>query len=306
MRTKPTPAQKVRLLNKNRGVCCVCKQRGLGVNFHHIDGDNSNTTDPNLAVLCVKDHDKHHRPTEYDGLNHLKLGRRRIQQFKKSWEAFVEEARKPNPGVLAVINAYGEPIHSMKLVLQWANGRIEFERTYHLHHGPMESWIDHAMEEVECLGKKVQIALINKPLPVEYCPCCNSSTSRTVDEGWARKLTAKNWAADSICSIYINPTSASLAINISLKHETVHQSHLHRCGMHLHYHCREFDERVHIQRKEGVRSQATRIIQKVLKQWQPARLLIGTGDHDKPTLIRRFALPPCWEKRPRSVSRLRR
>jgi len=279
------------------------------VNFHHIDGDNSNTTDPNLAVLCVKDHDEHHRPTEYAGLNHLKLGRRRIQQFKKSWEAFVEEARKPNPGVLAVISAYGNraAIHSMKLVFQWANGKIEFERMYHLHHGPLEAWIDHALEEVKWLGKKVQIALINKPLPVEYCPCCNSSTSRTVDEGWARKLTAKNWAADSICSIYLNPTSASLAINISLKHKTVHQGHLHRCGMHLHYHCQEFDERVPIQSKARVRPQATQIVQGVLKQWQPARLLVGTSDPDKPTLIRRFSIPSCWEKStPSASSRNRR
>jgi len=279
------------------------------VNFHHIDGHNSNTTDPNLAVLCVRDHDAHHRLGEYAGLNHLKLGRRRIKQLKKSWEAFVEEAGKPNPGIIAVFNAYGNraAIHSMKLIFQWANGKIEFERVYHLLAGPMEAWIDHAMEEIEWLGKSIQISIINKPLAIEYCPCCNSSTSRTVHTGLARKLTAKNWPADSICSIYINPVSASLAINISLKHETLHQGHLHRCGMHLHYHCQEFDERVPIKSQASVRPQATQIVQRVLKQWQPARLLVGTGDPDTPTLIQRFALPSCWERRTRSdPSRSRR
>jgi hypothetical protein len=277
----------------------VCKQRGLGVNFHHIDENNSNTTDPNLAVLCVMDHDAHHRPTKYTDVNHVELGKRRIGQFKKSWEVFVAEARKPNPQILAVINVYGNraAIHSMKLVLQWANEKIEFERVYHLLDGPIEVWLDRAMEEIQWLGKGIQVSVINKPLNVEYCPSCGSATSRTVQAGWARKLTAKNWAADSICSIYVNPTTPSLAILISLKNEVLYQGHLHRCGNDLHYVCNEFDERIPIRNKAKVRQQATRIVQKLVDQWQPAHVFLGTGDPDAPTLIRRFVLPVYWKKR---------
>ncbi len=45
------------LLRKNARACCVCKARNVGLNFHHIDGDSSNTTEASLAVLCVRDHD---------------------------------------------------------------------------------------------------------------------------------------------------------------------------------------------------------------------------------------------------------
>jgi len=58
-------------MDRNAGVCCVCKQRWIGVQLHHIDGDHSNTIDENLAVLCVKDHDAHHRPKCYRNLNHI-------------------------------------------------------------------------------------------------------------------------------------------------------------------------------------------------------------------------------------------
>ncbi len=100
LRKIPTPKQRQRLLKKNAGVCCVCKQWGLGVHLHHIDGDSSNTGDDNLAVLCVKDHDVYHRPIAYTSPNHLELGAQRIKGFKESWEAFVAEAAKPNPAIL--------------------------------------------------------------------------------------------------------------------------------------------------------------------------------------------------------------
>lgn len=141
MRRDPSQAQKERILKKNAGVCCVCKQRWLGVNFHHIDGDNSNTIDENLAVLCLKDHDAHHRPGAYLGFNHLELKAEQIKEFKNSWENFVAEASKSDPEIFAVINVYGSEIniHSIRLIFQWSDGRIVFERIYHLMDGPIES-----------------------------------------------------------------------------------------------------------------------------------------------------------------------
>jgi hypothetical protein len=297
LRVNPHAKLKELLLEKTAGVCCVCKQRGLGVNLHHIDGDNSNTTEENLAVLCIKDHDVHHRPSAYAGLNHIELGAERIREFKKSWEAFVAEAAEPNPTTLAVINLYGNQseIHSMKLIFQWASGKVEFERVYHLLDGPIESWIDRAIDEVAWFGKGMKLVVVNRLFEVEYCPCCFLSHSQTVDENWAKKLTAESWDSDSLCSIYVNPDKPSLAILIWLKEDVLYQGLLHLCGKYLHYACDKYEERVPILDRLSVRTQATRIVQRVLDEWQPSNILIGTGDPDAPSLIPDLQLPKCWE-----------
>jgi hypothetical protein len=297
VRKDPSSAQKKRLLQKNANVCCVCKQRGLGLHFHHIDGDNSNTVDENLAVLCVQDHDVHHRPQSYSSPKHLELGAERIKELKESWEAFVEEAKKPNPKVLAVLTTYGDysNIHSMRLVFQWQDDRIEFTRTYHLLDGPMDELVDNMLEEIRWLGDNISLVLIDEPQPVEYCPCCHSGYSRTLDKNMAIKLTADSWEDDSLCSIYVNPTFPSLAINIFFRGEVIYRGHLHLCGDHLHYHCDKFDERVPIRGGISVREQAIRIIVKIFKDWGPGGVLIGTGDHDDPYLIDDLILPEIWE-----------
>jgi hypothetical protein len=38
--------------------CCVCRNRGLSVQIHHIDEDSTNHAIQNLAVLCLEDHDQ--------------------------------------------------------------------------------------------------------------------------------------------------------------------------------------------------------------------------------------------------------
>ena len=47
--------------------------------------------------------------------------------------------------------------------------------------------------------------------------------------------------------------------------------------------------------KQNVRKQAVDIIQKVLFDWSPGRILIGTGNHDRPHPIKNISLPVCWE-----------
>lgn len=300
MRKNPSSQQQKRLLKKNAGVCCVCKQRGLGVNFHHIDEDHSNTVDENLAVLCVRDHDAHHRPHVYTGLNHLELGAEKIRDYKKSWEAFVAEARQPNSTVLAVITAYGDEfaIHSAKLVFQWQSGKIEFVRVYQPHDGTIKSWADRAIEEVVWLNRNIKIVFITEPDEVQFCSECSkpSSLSRRVDENWAKKLTAESWSLDSTCTIYINPYQPSLAINIFLKRESLYAGHLHLCGEYLHYANAKNGKRVRIMKTPSVRTQATKIVQEVVNEWEPGQILIGTGNPDKPHRISSFDLPRCWEQ----------
>lgn len=292
-----TPQQKEKLRSMNAGVCCVCKRRGLGVNFHHIDGDPSNNALENIAVLCVKEHDAHHRPQAYTKMNHLELGTEKILEYKREWEAFVKEAQKENPKVLATINIYGpeESIHSMRLIFQTIGSKIVAERLYHLFTGPPESWIDSAIDEVRWLGPNIPLVIVDKPLPIEYCTCCGNSLSNTIDSNVAKKITSSNWNQKSICSIYINPSQPSLAITILYEKEILLTGWLHKCGKCLHFICDNYEERVPIKKLSRVRTQATRILSKVLDEWHPAQILIGTGDENDPEIIDNLNLPRIWE-----------
>lgn len=184
-RKHPSREQKERLLTKNLYRCCVCKRGGIGLHLHHIDEDSSNTVDENLAVLCVQDHDLHHRPDAYDRVKHTELGAERIKEFKSSWERFVTEARQDQPKILATVSVYGnyEHIHAAQLVMQWFDEKIEYERVFHLLEGDYEYWAEEIIGEVDYFGKNIKVVIINEPLPVEYCPCCGKGFSRTVKEG---------------------------------------------------------------------------------------------------------------------------
>ncbi len=292
-----TSKQKEKLLSMNAGVCCVCKIRGLGVNFHHIDGNPANNALKNIAVLCVKDHDAHHRPRVYTEMNHLELGDKRILKDKIEWEAFVKETQKEKPKVLAVINIYGteESIHSMRLIFQTNELKIIVERLYHLLTGPPESWIDSTIDEVRWLGQNIPLVIVDKPLPIEYCPCCGKSLANVIDSNVAKRITASNWEQNSICSIYINPSQPSLAIILLYKKEVLLTGSLHKCGEYLHFICDNFEERVPIKKSLKVRTQATKILSKVINEWHPAQILIGTGDENNPKIIDNLNLPRIWE-----------
>lgn len=189
-RTRIQSALYAEMVNRNAGVCCVCKIRGIGVNLHHIDHNASNNNQNNLAVLCVKEHDAHHRPSHYTELNHHDLAPSAINNYKQDWERFVAEAQKPQPRIMAVINAYGslEEIHAMRLIFQWTDGKVELERQYHQMGGSMEKWIDSAMAEVTWLGPNISIVLVDAPLSVDYCAGCQTSLANTVNEDTALRI----------------------------------------------------------------------------------------------------------------------
>lgn len=287
-----------RLFEKNAYSCCVCKRTGIGLNLHHIDGDNSNTTDENLAVLCVNEHDAHHRPSKYPSLNHLDLSADSLRSYKKEWEAFVQECKKDEPQVLATINAFGdnENIVGMKIVFQWLDGHIVFERCYQQLDGDIEFWIDSALEEVSRLGSNIKVALINKPLPIEFCPDDKSSLSRTVDGPAARKVTANDWKEKSIATVYANPGRASLAIAIFYGNELIMQMHIHRCGNSIVYTdykgAKNFKARV-----INARKQVMILVQQLLEEWDVGMVFYGTGNPDNPTLTKNCILPKCWNRK---------
>lgn len=275
----PKTQKKLQIINL--GVCCVCKERGIGTNFHHIDGNPTNNDEENIAVLCVKEHDKHHRPKAYNQTKHLELGADKIREYKRDWEQTVKECKLKNPQILAVLNVYGdcENIHSVRLLIQNINSKIIYQRVYHLLTGTPDQWTDAIIDEVLWLGKNVKLTLIDKPLQVEYCPCCSTSLSNTLDRNTAIHLTASDWKQKSIASIYINPTFPSLALTLFYGDELLYKAHLHKCkDKHFHFLTEKFEERTPIKKNQSIRTQATEIMQNVADTWEPGKVFIGTGD----------------------------
>jgi len=305
MKTRPPIPHRTRkaVISENAGRCCVCRRFGLGLDIHHIDGDPYNNKKDNLAPLCVQDHDTHHRPTAYRSkpeLSHLDLGAMTISEKKKEWEEFVRLARDSPPLVHATVTAYGnqELIHSAKLVVHTNTGKICYEQVYHLHEGDFDQWADSILEDVIDLSKEIPLSLISEPMPIEQCPSCKKSMSRMASEGVILRSTHPEWGSKSFCSIYINPSQPSLAVVVFFDTKTVFSWGLHLCqGKYLHVHTSTYDDRIRVNRRRSVRSQVTKLVDHVLKEWSPRLVFIGTGDPDKPDLIHNLALPRLWERK---------
>src|SRR5205085_2954801 len=191
-RKELSKTKKATLRMLNADVCCVCKRHDIGMNFHHIDHNPSNNDLANIAVLCVQDHDAHHRPSEYAPMNHSELRVDEIRAYKQEWEGFVNEAKQTRPNILAVLNVYGtyEQIHSFRLLFQNSEGHIFLERLYHILDEPLDKGVDRCMSELEWLGPNITLALVDAPLPVEYCPCCEKSLANKVNLDVAEKILA--------------------------------------------------------------------------------------------------------------------
>ncbi|WP_125828483.1 HNH endonuclease [Paraferrimonas haliotis] len=300
-RKNPTPKQRKNLLEKNAYRCCVCKQSGIGFELHHIDGDNSNTVESNLALLCVSDHDNHHRPDKYTHKIFCKdLRPEVLTRYKNRWEDFVAEAKKDSPEIIATLNIYGfeDFVHSMKLVMQRKDGSIEYEQLHHIHFGTPEDWVDDILKEVTDIGKNITVAIVNTPLEVELCPEHKKSYSQTIDECMATKITAADWDQKSSLTIYINPQQPSLALTVFYDRELIFSASLHKCqNKYLHLESDGPTLRNKIARKPSIRTQVTDIVQDLINTWEPALIFCGTGDPEDPELLDSFTLPKLWEKR---------
>lgn len=296
-RKKIPPQLKEILLNKNAGVCCVCKSRGLGINFHHIDENPSNNTLDNIAVLCVKDHDIHHRPSAYS-LNHRELKAEEIKSFKFEWESFISETQKDSPNVLAVINAYGsnESIIGMRFLFQTENSKIVLQRIFNPLDSPWEKWAESLIEDIFWLNSKIPLVYIDAPLQIEYCQL-GHSLANVLDSNIAKKLLAKEWNKKSICSIYINPSKPSLALLIYYEDDVIFAATIHKHDSLLYLSCDNFDEKITLSKKSTVRTQVTQVVNRLLQNWQPAIIFVGTGDEDNPDLIDDIHLPKIWDSK---------
>jgi hypothetical protein len=70
--------------------CCVCQVRGKRVQIHHIDEDNSNNLEANLAVLCFACHDL----TMIKGGFGRSLGAAQVTQYRDEWVERVAALKK--------------------------------------------------------------------------------------------------------------------------------------------------------------------------------------------------------------------
>lgn len=77
------------LFNSNH-TCCICRGKRKDVVIHHIDGNNSNNEQENLAVVCL---DCHSKITGRRGLGKaFKPGE--VKRYKRAWEKQVQDMRK--------------------------------------------------------------------------------------------------------------------------------------------------------------------------------------------------------------------
>lgn len=293
--------QKNRLYEKNGNSCCICKSTNIGLNLHHIDQDPSNNNDDNIAVLCVQEHDLHHRPSRYN--KHLDLTKEVISQKKKNWESFIQESKKDHPNILAVINAFGDKtnITAIRIIFQWADsGNIEFQKDFNYLDHPIEEIVDLVINEVhERFGKTIKLCYFDKIENIDHCTNKHGALSRIINSNYATRLTALDWTEKAICSLYINPKQASMALHISYNsNETLYSCLIHKCGTDFHIQSEDNNIRIPFFRKK-IRTQLTLLVSDIIfKEWgiSPNRCIIGTGSSDKPTIIDKMSFPKAWEE----------
>jgi hypothetical protein len=76
--------------------CCVCQERGKRVQIHHIDENNSNNDEANLAVLCFECHDL----TQIKGGFGRSLDAAQITNYRDEWVARVTELKRKADEIL--------------------------------------------------------------------------------------------------------------------------------------------------------------------------------------------------------------
>ncbi|MBA7668996.1 hypothetical protein ES703_77119 [subsurface metagenome] len=76
-----------KIMFSNNHTCCICRIKGKHVQIHHIDGDSSNNTMENLAILCLECHSK---VTSNEGFGRSYTAGE-VKQYKRTWEFMVRK-----------------------------------------------------------------------------------------------------------------------------------------------------------------------------------------------------------------------
>jgi hypothetical protein len=147
---KKIPASlRTRILLANRHACCVC-ERG-NVQIHHINGDDSDNREENLAVLCHPHHDKATAPP---GLT-AALTPPQVREYKQEWEKkcaeYVSRAARSRTAFFMVDYKNAERIRQLYSQLT-SRERL---RAYEL--------LSHEFREEDALRKKQGFAISMEP-----------------------------------------------------------------------------------------------------------------------------------------------
>ena len=86
----------LKVLLKNKRMCCVCHSLDRAVQVHHIDGNPANTVENNLAVLCLSHHDQATAGLVKGNVGlGVKLSPIEVQEHKSAWEKAVANELTP-------------------------------------------------------------------------------------------------------------------------------------------------------------------------------------------------------------------
>lgn len=94
--------------------CCVCRERGLSVQIHHIDEDPTNHAIDNLAVLCLE----HHGQTQIRGGFAKRLKASDILIYRNDWVCRVQDYR--NKADELIIKRLAAVSPEQKTIEEWA------------------------------------------------------------------------------------------------------------------------------------------------------------------------------------------
>ena len=84
------PQLTLKVLLKNKRMCCVCHSPDKAVQLHHIDGNPANTVENNLAVLCLLHHDQATAGLVKGNVGlGVKLSPTEVRMHKSTWEKTV-------------------------------------------------------------------------------------------------------------------------------------------------------------------------------------------------------------------------
>lgn len=137
----------VSVLFESDRTCCVCRLSGRGVEIHHVDGDPSNNTKKNLAVLCKDCHSDAHTTQAFA----RNLTPAVVQKYNETWRALVALRIEPRKESQDELVYRSETLLMIFLApYQWRNRYIDvypghFENgTNDVHLKPWDHLLEHS------------------------------------------------------------------------------------------------------------------------------------------------------------------
>lgn len=284
----------------NDHTCCVCRVMFRPVQIHHIDSPNNYSTD-NLAVLCLE----HHNQSTYPQGFTRRISQGELRKYKADWEELVQSKRAPtykggSKAFYATICGYGSEytVEAVEVVIHDKNGKIYNKLVVHRHDCPLEMATTRIINFISEHGV-YQSFMVNRCLPIDYCPDCKAALSRITD---AEKIdiVEKGIKPNPIFIVYTNPNQCSLLISASrgLEEDLMVSCHLCSEGLVLKYEYANSGEvsfdKLMPENSKYIREQIKELILRVANVAGYKKVSFFTGDPENPEEVKYISLPSCW------------